>query len=78
VNNQDRLRTMLEADKEYASHKFTFTFTRAEVSSIIASLTVCQELLDGISKELCGQVLAKIEGDETYKQSRRPARGNLS
>ena len=76
---KDEMGEMLAEDKEYSQHEFTFTFTRAELSAIQASLEICRlQLEPGTARSLCRSALAKIGAHEQYQRSKRPAKGRLS
>ena len=73
------LKTTIEADSNYASQKFTFTFTRTEISTIVASVLTCKaQLSDAFDRQLCERVLDHIQANEVYQQSKRPSREGLS
>jgi hypothetical protein len=68
---EDEIGALLAADLAYANEEFTFTFTRAEVSSIVASVQVCRLTLSGTARSLCRSVLARIASNEAYQASKK-------
>jgi len=68
---KDEIKTLLEADPAYAADEFTFTFTRAEVGAIVASVQTCREQLSGTPRALCRSVLARIGSNEAYVRSKK-------
>ncbi len=69
----------IESDQEYAEQEFTFTFTRKEISTIVASVATCRATLsDPFARSLCREVLAKIAAHAEYQASKRPRKGELS
>lgn len=73
------LKAAIEADTEYTSQEFTFIFNRIEVSVIVASVITCKEQLNApYDRALCEAVLARIQANEAYQQSKRLRQGLLS
>ena len=68
---KDEIKALFDADLAYAREEFTFTFTRAEISAIIASVQTCREQLSGTSRALCRSVLARIGSNEAYVRSKK-------
>ncbi len=73
------VKDLIEEDEAYAQQEFTFTFTRKEIATIVASVSTCRaQLGDPFSRSLCREVLAKIGGHEEYQASKRPRKGELA
>jgi len=72
IKPKDEIGELISADPAYAGEEFTFTFTRAEVSTIIASVQTCRELLnEPTERALCRSVLARIGSNEAYVRSKK-------
>ncbi len=73
------VKDLIESDQEYAEQEFTFSFTRKEISTIVASVATCRaQLSDSFARSLCREVLAKNAGHAEYQASKRPRKGELS
>jgi hypothetical protein len=72
MTSPDLTKQLLEADLAYSREEFQFTFTRAEVSAICASVETCRLQLTGEARSLCRSVLARIASNEAYQRSKRP------
>jgi len=73
IDESDEIKELIEADPAYSAEEFTFTFTRAEISAIVASVQACREqLTEPSERALCRSVLARIGSNETYVRSKRP------
>lgn len=69
---KDEIKALLDADLAYAREEFTFTFTRAEISAIVASVQACREqLTEPSERALCRSVLARIGSNEAYVRSKK-------
>jgi hypothetical protein len=73
MTQNDPTKELIEADLAYSREEFQFTFTRAEVSAICASVETCRQQLSGEARSLCRSVLARIAENEQYQRSKRPA-----
>ena len=71
IDESDEIKELIEADPAYSAEEFTFTFTRAEVSAIVASVQTCREQLSGTPRALCRIVLARIGSNEAYVRSKK-------
>ncbi len=73
------VQNLIESDQDYAEQEFTFTFTRKEISTIVASVATCRaQLSDPFARSLCREVLAKIAAHAEYQASKRSRKRELS